>query len=203
MTGRAQHRLVFAPLNLNIAHKAAGRSRNQIQARLECALRAALRPCRRHFCALPRPRDLRFYHFKSIHPLLPTPGIASGPPSASMGQQQSAPAASAAAQQPARPGQESACPIPEQYRNPAVYNVYNQRVNGATGAAQPSGLPAFGVDVLDPKNNMPLEPNQQPCPGQTKLLSTDRVPSNIPKGGTDATWVYPSPQMFYNGERPP
>ena len=48
---------------------------------------------------------------------------------------------------------------------------------------------------------MPLEPNQQPCPGQKKLLSTDRVTSNIPKGGTEATWVYPSPQMFFNALR--
>ena len=37
-------------------------------------------------------------------------------------------------------------------------------------------------------------------PGQRKLLSTDRINSNIPKGGTDSTWLYPSPQMFYNGE---
>lgn len=26
----------------------------------------------------------------------------------------------------------------------------------------------------------------------------ERVKSNIPKGGTDDTWLYPSPQMFYN-----
>ncbi len=86
------------------------------------------------------------------------------------------------------------------YKNPAVYNVYNQRINdpAAAAAASPlSGLP--GQDVLDPKNNMPLEPNQQPCPGQKRLLSTDRQASNIPKGGTESTWVYPSPQMFFNG----
>lgn len=103
----------------------------------------------------------------------------------------------------ATPGpQASACPVPEAYRNPAVYNVYNQRINDpGAGTAQGSGPGLEGADILDPKNNMPLEPNQQPCPGQKKLLSTDRVPSNIPKGGTAATWVYPSPQMFYNGER--
>jgi cytochrome c heme-lyase len=98
------------------------------------------------------------------------------------------------------------CPVPAEfrqqvYKNPAVYNVYNQRINDQAPASSSSplaGLP--GQDVLDPKNNMPLEPNQQPCPGQTKLLSTDRQPSNIPKGGTHSTWTYPSPQMFFNGE---
>ena len=60
-------------------------------------------------------------------------------------------------------------------------------------AAAPAG------DLLDPKNNMPLEPNQQPCPGQRRPLSTERIQSNIPKGGTDSTWLYPSPQMFFNG----
>ena len=46
---------------------------------------------------------------------------------------------------------------------------------------------------------MPLEPNQQPFPGQRRPISTERQPSSIPKGGTANTWVYPSPQMFYNG----
>ena len=57
------------------------------------------------------------------------------------------------------------------------YNVYNQ--------------------PIDPTNQMPVTPNQQPWPGQSKLLSTDRVTSAIPTaGGTQ--WVFPSPQMFYN-----
>ena len=46
---------------------------------------------------------------------------------------------------------------------------------------------------------MPLQPNQQPWPGQSKVMSTQRLQSSIPKGGTEGTWVYPSPQMFYNG----
>ena len=46
---------------------------------------------------------------------------------------------------------------------------------------------------------MPREPNQQPFPGQRRVISTHREASSIPKGGTDTTWLYPSPQMFYNG----
>ena len=46
---------------------------------------------------------------------------------------------------------------------------------------------------------MPTNPNQQPAPGQSVPLSTERVPSQIPKGGTEnETWTYPSPQMFWN-----
>jgi cytochrome c heme-lyase len=53
---------------------------------------------------------------------------------------------------------------------------------------------------IDPKNNMPAVENQLPAAQQKVALSTDRVNSNIPKGGTDSgtTWTYPSPQMFYN-----
>jgi len=51
---------------------------------------------------------------------------------------------------------------------------------------------------IDPTNQMPANPNQLPAPGQTAPLSTDRVKSTIPKGGTAETWVYPSPQMFWN-----
>ncbi|KAF8071218.1 TIF3A1 [Scenedesmus sp. PABB004] len=98
----------------------------------------------------------------------------------------------------------SSCPVPESARrSTAVYNVYAQRIDGGAGAgACPSPLSALqGSDLLDPKNNMPLEANQQPCPGQRKPLSTERVQSNIPKGGTDTTWLYPSPQMFFNALR--
>lgn len=102
---------------------------------------------------------------------------------------------------------ESSCPVPAAYRNPAIYNVYGQRIDGQEqqaggGGGCPSPLAALqGSDLLDPQNNMPLEPNQQPCPGQRKPLSLERLQSNIPKGGTDTTWLYPSPQMFYNGVR--
>lgn len=89
--------------------------------------------------------------------------------------------------------EESACPVPQAYRNPAVYNVYNQKVNDA---ACPIAAPQ-----IDPRNNMPVDANQLPAPGQRRLISTSRATSAIPKGGTDSTWVYPSPQMFYNGKQ--
>jgi cytochrome c heme-lyase len=89
-------------------------------------------------------------------------------------------------------GDGSSCPIPESQRS-KVYNVYNQVI-------QPNeSVDTKGEDLLDPRNNMPLEANQKPCPGQKELLSTQRIQSNIPKGGTNSTWIYPSPQMFYNG----
>lgn len=63
------------------------------------------------------------------------------------------------------------------------------------------GFPAEACPIasIDPRNNMPIEPNQRPVRDQKKYISTYRLQSNIPKGGTDSTWLYPSPQMFYNG----
>jgi hypothetical protein len=70
-------------------------------------------------------------------------------------------------------------PADKDGKKKVVYNVY----------AQP----------IDPTNQMPANPNQQPAPGQDVPLSTSRVPSHIPKGGTEGeTWTYPSPQMFWN-----
>jgi len=63
--------------------------------------------------------------------------------------------------------------------NPVQYNVYSE--------------------PIDPKNNMPATANQELAPGQRLSLPTERVKSSIPKAGTDdGTWVYPSPQMFWN-----
>lgn len=46
---------------------------------------------------------------------------------------------------------------------------------------------------------MPAQANQTRADSQTIDLSTNRVPSSIPKAGTDKdTWLYPSPQMFWN-----
>ena len=41
-------------------------------------------------------------------------------------------------------------------------------------------------------------PNQRPAPDQPFPLPIQRQKSNIPKAGTDETWVYPSQQMFWN-----
>lgn len=76
------------------------------------------------------------------------------------------------------------------YLHPHKYNVYSQRIDTDGDSSKGKGL-------LDPTNNMPANPNQQPAPGQAKLLSTARVPSTIPKGGEENTWTYPSPQMFW------
>lgn len=90
--------------------------------------------------------------------------------------------------------------MPQEYRNPAIYNVYGERINdpSAPPAASNTLQVLRGSAVLDPRNNMPLEANQMPCPGQRKPLTTERVASNIPKGGTASTWLFPSPQMVFN-----
>ena len=90
----------------------------------------------------------------------------------------------------------SSCPVPESQRNSVAYNVYNQRIDSVNAASTSNQQGS-----VDPRNNMPREPNQQPCAGQRQLISTSRLISNIPKGGTQGTWVYPSPQMFYNGKQ--
>ena len=52
---------------------------------------------------------------------------------------------------------------------------------------------------IDPANQMPVEANQQPSPGQPFPLSKERVVSTIPRAGKDGeNWVYPSEQMFWN-----
>ena len=80
---------------------------------------------------------------------------------------------------PPAPTQTEECPVKHKYKNPSVYNVYSQK--------------------LDPSNQMPVVPAQSSAPGQGADLSTSRVKSTIPKGGTDDdTWLYPSPQMFWN-----
>ncbi|KAG2498911.1 hypothetical protein HYH03_003101 [Edaphochlamys debaryana] len=127
-----------------------------------------------------------------------------------MGNQQSAappPSGASAPQAPCAAGAQAqsppeSCPVNPKYKNPAVYNVYGQRLNDPNAPAPMNPFSTIqGADVLDPKNNMPLEPNQLPCPGQRKPLSTERVPSNIPKGGTESTWLFPSPQMVFNALR--
>lgn len=116
-----------------------------------------------------------------------------------MGSNNSTPAVpGGAAKQPMAEAKQaqSACPIPESFRNTALLDIASQAAaQGASSAA------AFqNADTLNPANNMPLEANQQPCPGQRKPLSTYRVQSTIPKAGSAEynTWLFPSPQMFFN-----
>jgi len=55
---------------------------------------------------------------------------------------------------------------------------------------------------INPNNQMPLEPRQQPSEGQPFDLNKDRQVSTIPKAEpkdeNDKYWVYPSEQMFWN-----
>jgi cytochrome c heme-lyase len=126
---------------------------------------------------------------------------------------------SPAEQEQQQPLPSSACPVLEQqqqqgkggaYRHPHIYNVYSQRIDQeatatttpASSSSSSSLAAAVGrAQLVDPRNRMPLEPNQEPCPGQRRPLDTSREASTIPKGGTASTWVYPSPQMFFNALR--
>ena len=56
------------------------------------------------------------------------------------------------------------------------------------------GRAASDKNAVNPTNNMPANLNHG-----TETMSTSRVVSSIPKGGTQQDkWVYPSPAMFYN-----
>ena len=83
-----------------------------------------------------------------------------------------------------------ACPIDHSKGGPPA---------GAGGAVRARGT-AYNVyaQPLDPSNQMPAVAAQAPSPGQRLPLSTTRVQASIRKGGTEGTWTYPSPQMFWN-----
>ncbi|MCO5611136.1 hypothetical protein L7F22_065386 [Adiantum nelumboides] len=104
------------------------------------------------------------------------------------------------------------------YKHPHVYDVYGRRIDqqklqGAKAEVwkmpsflyttsfynyQQDARPSRSFEQINPANRMPLHANQGPAPGQKESLSTTREKSTIPKGGTDDTWLYPSPQMFFN-----
>lgn len=92
--------------------------------------------------------------------------------------------------------------------HPESSEAHNRPV-GLTPQNSASGAHDTLYDVygqkLDNSNLMPATPNQLPSPGQRQPLSTDRVRSNIPKviayDGQSDTWLYPSPQMFFNALR--
>jgi cytochrome c heme-lyase len=51
---------------------------------------------------------------------------------------------------------------------------------------------------ISPENMMPTTISQQPTPGQTHMLPTDRQISSIPRSDGAQKWIYPSEQQFYN-----
>ena len=124
-------------------------------------------------------------------------------------------------------GQSSSCP----YKGSSASTDANSSPNSSTTKTDPnsnsdssssSSCPYTGSSSSSSSSRFPsnseLPANQRPSPGQTKILSTERVKSTIPKsdGGTgksedssdvsskngddteDVVWEYPSPQMFYN-----
>ncbi|KAK5979436.1 hypothetical protein GCK32_007095, partial [Trichostrongylus colubriformis] len=60
------------------------------------------------------------------------------------------------------------------------------------------GCPVGGDGKISPLNNELEHPNQKPAPDQPFPLPLTREKSTIPKAGTNDTWTYPSPQMFWN-----
>lgn len=94
----------------------------------------------------------------------------------------------------------SKCPVKAESR--ASWNILRR---GKSGEKQQQQYDVYSRPLpMDPTNNMPI-PNVQttarnnlPSSQQQNTLPTERVKSSIPKGGTNETWVYPSPQMFYN-----
>ena len=100
----------------------------------------------------------------------------------------------------------SGCPVNAESR--ATWNILRRGGNNNNNNQQHQQQQQYDVYsrplAMDPTNNMPI-PNAQttarnnlPNPDQQDTLPTERVKSSIPKGGTNETWVYPSPQMFYN-----
>jgi cytochrome c heme-lyase len=95
----------------------------------------------------------------------------------------------------------SGCPVKAESR--ASWNILRRGGNNNNQQQQQYDVYSRPLP-MDPTNNMPI-PNAQttarnnlPSPDQQISLTTERVKSTIPKGGTNETWVYPSPQMFYN-----
>ncbi|KIJ46845.1 hypothetical protein M422DRAFT_164830 [Sphaerobolus stellatus SS14] len=81
-------------------------------------------------------------------------------------------------------------------------SVFPQCPMGASMADSDVALCPIKSDssTLDPANNMPYLP-QTRLPGQTRILPTERENSSIPRSANSfytSTWVYPSPQQFYN-----
>ena len=90
--------------------------------------------------------------------------------------------------------------------------VEDRKVDPKDGNGIPSECPMHAKYAADkggpsdcpmnPNNQMPLEPRQQPSEDQPFPLPIEREKSTIPKfdskGEDDKYWVYPSEQMFWN-----
>ncbi|KAF8299955.1 cytochrome c and c1 heme-lyase [Clavulina sp. PMI_390] len=82
--------------------------------------------------------------------------------------------------------------------------------NATLLAAQCPVMHSNDPSLINPLNNVPLNLSQSPSPNQSKILSTERETSSIPRvvansetgdylnQGEAKNWVYPSPQQFYN-----
>ena len=88
---------------------------------------------------------------------------------------------------------------------PVKHNGADRSTMPEAGGCPVKAHPEYNVysQPIDKTNNMPKgAATQLPNSSQTIELSTERVSSTIPKGGTGessaATWTYPSPQQFYN-----
>lgn len=88
---------------------------------------------------------------------------------------------------------------------PVKHNASDASAQDEGGGCPVKAHPEYNVysQPIDKTNNMPKGAGTQlPNSTQTIELSTERVSSTIPKGGTDkssgSTWTYPSPQQFYN-----
>ena len=75
------------------------------------------------------------------------------------------------------------------------------KADGGSSCPVLHGGAGNNAQPVNPLNMMPA-PNQERAEDQSSALSTERVTSTIPTGdATGGTWVYPSPQMFYNSLR--
>jgi len=94
---------------------------------------------------------------------------------------------SSAMQQPPLPSMKGQCPVDHsQWKGPSPHN------HSASSSSSASAASIVG-DVF---------PDSNPSPQQRAPLNSLPVASRIPKGGADvpdgSTWVFPSPQRFYN-----
>lgn len=70
--------------------------------------------------------------------------------------------------------------------------------NEPTSSPSSSTSKSSSLSKLNPLNYMPSNISQSRDTRQTIHLPTEREPSSIPRGDTDANWEYPSPQQMYN-----